>query len=105
MLSILFLLFNVCLSEHVITPFGRVKKDCVHYAPRGSVVKELKNYTELHHANGKIEKFSACELIDPRNRKNELINKPNYGASNFDLEGWIDCKIHKLYFEKLVMRI
>jgi hypothetical protein len=69
-----------------------VKKDCVHYAPRGSVVKELKNYTELHHASGKIERFDACELIDPRKRKNELTSAVKNGDSSFDLEGWVDCK-------------
>lgn len=42
-------------SHHdlVLTPFGRVKLSCVHYFPKGAVVKELANHTELHHADGR----------------------------------------------------
>lgn len=32
-----------------VTPFGLVHHDCVHYAPRGAVIKELSTHTELHH--------------------------------------------------------
>ena len=55
------LLFTVLVAVYasdshrdlVLTPFGRVKRSCVHYFPKGAVVKELANHTELHHADGR----------------------------------------------------
>jgi len=78
------------INSSVVTPFGRVHRDCVHYAPRGAVIKERERHVELHHPNGKIETFPACDPIDPR-RGDKAVNKIENPLENgMDLEGWID---------------
>ena len=59
-INIVYLTISVALlvaadrsHDLVLTPFGRVKRSCVHYSPKGAVVKELANHTELHHADGR----------------------------------------------------
>ena len=51
-------------SHHdlVLTPFGRVKFSCVHYFPKGAVVKELANHTELHHADGRYNYYDMFSV-------------------------------------------
>lgn len=78
------------LNETAVTPFGRVHRSCVHYAPRGAVIKELEHHVELHHRDGRIEKFEACEPIDPRRGKHEMKPIQNPLEAGMDLEGWID---------------
>jgi len=66
----------------ILTPFGRVLKRCVHFQPRGAVVHDRGNHTELIHSDGRREIFEACDPIDPR-RRSESLSFPSES-------GWID---------------
>ncbi len=42
-------------------------------------------------SDGRVERFEACEPIDPRFGKRGFTSSSAAGAG-MDLEGWIDCK-------------
>lgn len=80
----------VASNRTVITPFGRVQEGCVHYAPKGAVIKEMAKHTELHHPGGRVEVFEPCEVFDPRSNRDGFTSSSKKVESGMDLEGWID---------------